>query len=104
VLEVCRRREELKGFNGVESCTQRTRGAFTLVASRRVHDTREGGEWETGNTEREEADGVRRDTCIPVIGQRDFYLILSLNSIISLQTIIIFFYIKIHDFFFVYKY
>jgi hypothetical protein len=47
---------------------------------------------------------VKADTWQNAIGQQDFNLILSLNSIISLQTIIIFFYIKIHDFFFVYKY
>jgi hypothetical protein len=43
----------------------------------------------------------QRDTWQIVIGPADFYLILSLNSIISLQINFLFFYFytKIHDFF-----
>jgi hypothetical protein len=51
--------------------------------------------------EREESVWIKDDTWLALIGWPDFYPFYTLNSIISLQIIFLFFYFytKIHDFF-----
>jgi hypothetical protein len=65
-----------------------TRGSLAVAEIRRLQNTRVG---EISRGERRSC-LIGRDACLPLIGRPNFYLILSLNSIISLQIIFLFLY------------
>jgi hypothetical protein len=72
--------------------TEKTRGGRSLVALKRVNNTRQQREWERKACGERRSCWYGRDTCLSLIGCPNFYLILSLNSIISLQINFLFLY------------
>jgi hypothetical protein len=91
------RREGLRKLKTVEGWLGRTRGALRFAKQVHALRAQTGRVWEQG-TQREKDEADRWGN---TIGRLYFYLILSLNAIISLQIILLFiyFYTKIHDFF-----
>jgi hypothetical protein len=81
------RREVLKTFNRVETCAMGHPAAFYLLATGACA-ARADKACGSCSTQREKD---KQEAWQPLIGQRNFYLILSLNSIISLQTNFLFF-------------
>jgi len=82
----------MKGLNKLKLRPEGTRGTLPFAKARRVHHTRKQGASVAGLRGERIAFGKRWDTWRFVIGWLDFYLLNNLDSIISLQIILFYFY------------